>query len=285
MGKPFVVRPPKGAPNVLLVLLDQVSYSDPSTFGGQIKFPTLDRLAREGLTYTNFHVNSLCSPSRTALLTGRNQHQNSQAAVVDGATSYPGDTGMRPRSVATIAEILRNWGYCTSMFGKSHETPPWEVSVSGPFDRWPARQGFEKFYGFIGGEKSLFRPYLVDGTTFLGMPRDPNYHFSVDMTDEAIGWIQATRAMTPDRPFFMYYAAAGAHPPHTPPKEWLDVYKGQFNQGWDKMREEILERQIKLGIVKPGTKMAANPNAIVPGYLLGAPTIPAPTTDTRRRSA
>lgn len=260
--KSFVVRPPKGAPNVLLVLLDQVSYSDPSTFGGQIKFPTLDRLAKEGLTYTNFHVNSLCSPSRTALLTGRNQHQNSQAAVVDGATSYPGDTGMRPRSVATIAEILRNWGYCTSMFGKSHETPPWEVSVSGPFDRWPARQGFEKFYGFIGGEKSLFRPYLVDGTTFLGVPRDPNYHFSVDMTDKAIGWIQATRSLTPDRPFFMYYAAAGAHPPHTPPKEWLDVYKGQFNQGWDKMREEILERQLKMGIVKPGTKIAANPPEI-----------------------
>jgi Sulfatase len=150
--KPVTIRPPKGAPNILLILLDQTAYADPSTFGGPINFPTMDRLAKEGLTYTNFHVNSLCSPSRTALLTGRNQHQNSQAAVVDGATSYPGDTGMRPKSVAPIAEILRQWGFCTSMFGKSHETPPWETSMSGPFDRWPARQGFEKFYGFIGGE-------------------------------------------------------------------------------------------------------------------------------------
>jgi len=185
--KPVSIRPPKGAPNILVILQDQTSYADPSTFGGPINFPTMDRLAKEGLTYTNFHVNSLCSPSRTALLTGRNQHQNSQAAVVDGATSYPGDTGMRPKSVAPIAEILRQWGYCTSMFGKSHETPPWETSMSGPFDRWPARQGFEKFYGFIGGEKNLFRPYLVDGTTELGVPRDPNYHFNVDITDKAIG--------------------------------------------------------------------------------------------------
>lgn len=255
----FKVRPPKGAPNVVIVLLDQTAYADPSTFGGPIKFPTLDRLAKEGLTYMNFHVNSLCSPSRTALLTGRNQHQNSQAAVVDGATSFPGDTGMRPRSVATIAEILRNWGYCTSMFGKSHETPPWETSVAGPFDHWPARQGFEKFYGFIGGEKSLFSPYLVDGTTELGVPKDPNYHFSVDITDKAMAWIRATRSLAPDRPFFMYYAAGGSHPPHTPPKEWLDKYNGQFDQGWDKIREEILERQIKMGLMKPGTKLAANP--------------------------
>ena len=260
--KPFVVRPPQGAPNVVIVLLDQTAYADPSTFGGPINFPTLDRLAREGLTYTNFHVNSLCSPSRSALLTGRNQHQNSMAAVVDAATSYPGDTGMRPKSVATIAEILRQWGYNTAMFGKSHETPPWETSVSGPFDRWPARQGFEKFYGFLGGEKSLFRPYLVDGTTELGVPRDPNYHFNVDITDKAIAWVRATRAFTPDRPFFMYYASGGAHPPHTPPKAWLDKYKGQFNQGWDKLREEILARQLTMGLMKPGTKLAENPPEI-----------------------
>lgn len=259
---PFKVRPPEGAPNVLLVLLDQTSYADPSTFGGPIKFPTLDKLAEEGLTYSNFHVNSLCSPSRTALLTGRNQHQNSQAAVVDAATSYPGDTGVRPKTVAPLAEILRQWGYCTSMFGKSHETPPWETSIAGPFDHWPARQGFEKFYGFIGGEKNLFAPYLVDGTTELGVPREPGYHFNVDMTDRAIAWIRATRSLAPDRPFFMYYASGGAHPPHTPPKEWLDVYKGKFNQGWDKLREEILDRQIKKGLMKPGTKIAPNPPEI-----------------------
>jgi arylsulfatase A-like enzyme len=268
--KPVQIRPPKDAPNILLILLDQTAYADPSTFGGAINFPTLDRLAREGLTYTNFHVNSLCSPSRTALLTGRNQHQNSQAAVVDGATSYPGDTGMRPKSVAPIAEILRQWGYCTSMFGKSHETPPWESSMSGPFDRWPARQGFEKFYGFIGGEKSLFRPYLVDGTTELGVPRDPNYHFNVDITDKAIAWIRGTRSLTPDRPFFMYYASGGSHPPHTPPKEWLDVYKGRFDLGWDKLREEILARQIEKGLMPSGTKIAENPPAIAKWDTLSA---------------
>jgi arylsulfatase len=258
----FKVRPPAGAPNVVVVLLDQVSFADPSTFGGPISFPTMDRLAKGGLTYTNFHVNSLCSPSRTALLTGRNQHQNSQAAVVDGATSFPGDTGMRPKRVAPLAEILRQWGYCTAMFGKSHETPPWETSVSGPFDRWPARQGFEKFYGFIAGENSLFHPNLVDGTTLLGVPKDPNYHFSVDLTDKAIAWVKGTRSLTPDRPFFVYYAAGGAHPPHTPPKEWLDKYKGKFDEGWDVMREKILERQIKAGLMPAGTKMAEHPKEI-----------------------
>ena len=156
--EPFKVRPPEGAPNILLILLDQVSYADPSTFGGPISFPTLDRLAKEGLTYTNFHVNSLCSPSRTALLTGRNPHQNSQASVVDSAIpGHPGDTGMRPKSVAPIAEILRQWGYCTAMFGEEvTRRRHGKRSASGPFERWPARQGFEKFYGFIGGEKSLF---------------------------------------------------------------------------------------------------------------------------------
>jgi arylsulfatase len=262
--KPFIVRPPKGTPNVLIVLQDQTSYSDPSTFGGPIKFSTMDRLAKNGLTYMNFHVNSLCSPSRSALLTGRNQHQCSMAAVVDGATSYPGDTAMRPKSVNTIAEILRQWGYCTAMFGKSHETPPWETSVAGPFDRWPARQGFEKFYGFIGGEKSLFAPYLVDGTTELGVPRDPDYHFSTDITNKAISWIRATRSLTPDRPFMMYYAAGGAHPPHTPPKEWLDKYNGKFDQGWDKLREETLARQIKMGLMPADTQLAKNPPEIAP---------------------
>jgi arylsulfatase len=171
---------------------------------------------------------------------------------------------MRPKSVNTIAEILRQWGYCTAMFGKSHETPPWETSVAGPFDRWPARQGFEKFYGFIGGEKSLFAPYLVDGTTELGVPRDPDYHFSTDITNKAISWIRATRSLTPDRPFMMYYAAGGAHPPHTPPKEWLDKYNGKFDQGWDKLREETLARQIKMGLMPADTQLAKNPPEIAP---------------------
>ena len=259
-----VVTPPKGAPNVVIVLLDQLAYADPDTFGGQIRMPTLNRMAEEGLTYTNFHVNSLCSPTRMSLLTGRNQHQCGVGAVVDTGTAYPGDTGSRPDSCATIGEILRRWGYVTSYFGKCHEVPPVEYNVSGPFDHWPARTGFDKFYGYIAGEMSSFNPNLVDGITLLGTPQDPNYHFNTDMTDKAIGWVQATRSLTPDRPFLMYYSQSGGHPPHTPPTDWLanDLYKGKFDQGWDKLREEILERQIRLGIVPPDTKLAENPEYI-----------------------
>ena len=238
-----------------------MGYADPATFGGQIRTPTLDRLAKAGLTYTNFHVNSLCSPSRISLLTGRNSHQAGISAVVDGATSYPGDNGTRPPTVATIGEILKQHGYLTAYFGKSHEVPPWEVSVSGPFDRWPARTGFDTFYGYIGGEQSSLNPQLIDGTTRLPIPRDPNYHFNTDMTDKAIAWVQATRSLTPDRPFLMYYASSGGHPPHTPPKAWLErgLYKGEFNQGWDQMREDILARQKQMGIVPANTKLAENP--------------------------
>ena len=184
------VTPPEGAPNVVIVLLDQLAYADPDTFGGSIRMPTLNRMAEEGLTYTNFHVNSLCSPTRMSLLTGRNQHQCSVGAVVDASTAFPGDTGSRPDSCATIGEILRRWGYVTSYFGKCHEVPPVEYNVSGPFDHWPARTGFDKFYGYIAGEMSSFNPNLVDGTTLLGTPQDPNYHFNTDMTDKAIGWVQ-----------------------------------------------------------------------------------------------
>lgn len=260
----FEVKPPKGAPNVVIVLLDQLAYADPATFGGQIRMPTLDALAKDGLTYTNFHVNSLCSPSRISLLTGRNSHQASTSAVVDASTSYPGDTGARPDSVATIGEILRRWGYVTSYFGKSHEVPPYEYNVSGPFDHWPARTGFDKFYGYIAGEMTSLNPNLVDGTTRLPTPRDPYYHFNTDMTDKAIAWVQATRSLTPDRPFLMYYASSGGHPPHTPPKSWIEkgLYKGEFDQGWDVMREQILERQKKMGIVPPNTKLAENPEYI-----------------------
>jgi arylsulfatase A-like enzyme len=260
--KRFEVKPPKGAPNVIIVLMDQLSYADPTTFGGPIRMPTLDRLAKDGLTYTNFHVNALCSPTRISLLTGRNQHQASISAVVDASTSYPGDTGARPDSVATIGEILRSWGYVTAFFGKSHEVPPYEYNVSGPFNHWPARTGFDKFFGYIAGEQSSLAPNLVDGTTRIGTPHgDPNYHFNTDMTNQAIAWVQATRSLTPDRPFLMYYSSSGGHPPHTPPKDWLEkgLYKGEFGQGWDVLREQILTRQKKLGIVAPNTKLAQNP--------------------------
>lgn len=264
----FEVKAPKGAPNVVIVLMDQLSYADPDVMGGPIHMPTLQQLAKQGLTFTNFHVNALCSPTRISLLTGRNQHLASISAVVDGSTSYPGDTGARPPSVATIGEIMRNWGYVTSYFGKSHEVPPYEYNVSGPFDHWPARTGFDKFFGYIAGEQSSLFPNLVDGTTRLPTPHgDPNYHFNTDMTDRAIAWVKATRSLTPDRPFLMYYSSSGGHPPHTPPKDWLDkgLYKGQFDTGWDALREQTLARQIKLGVVAPNTKLAENP-AYIPKW-------------------
>ena len=222
------------------------------------------RLAANGLTYTNFHVNALCSPTRMSLLTGRNQHQCSAATVVDTSTGYPGDTGVRPDSCATIGEIVHRWGYVTSYFGKCHEVPPYEVSVSGPFDRWPARSGFDKFYGCLAGEQSSLHPNLIDGVTHIGTPKDPEYHFNIDMTDQAIAWVRATRSLTPDRPFLMYYSSSTGHPPHTPPKSWLEkgLCHGGFDQGWDVMREQILQRQKEMGIVPPDTKLAANPDYI-----------------------
>ena len=260
----FEVKPPPGAPNVVIVLMDQLSYADPELFGGQIRMPVLDRLAANGLTYTNFHVNALCSPSRMSLLTGRNSHQCSTSNVVDASTGYPGDTGVRPDSCATVGEILRRWGYVTAYFGKCHEVPPYEVSVSGPFDRWPAHSGWDKFYGYLAGEQSSLHPNLIDGVTHIGTPKDPNYHFNIDMTDQAIAWVRATRSLTPDRPFLMYYSQSAGHPPHTPPKSWLEkgLYKGEFDQGWDVLREQILERQKQRGIVKPATRLAENPDYI-----------------------
>ena len=262
--KRFQVRPPKGAPNVVIVLMDQAGYSDPSTLGGAINTPTMDMLAKDGVTFTDFHVNPLCSPSRVALLTGRNSHQNSMAGVTGTNTSYPGDTGIRPPTISTIGTILQNWGYVTSYFGKNNEVPDNEVNVSGPYDRWPTRSGFDKFYGYIAGEQSSFSPSLIDGTTFIGTPRDPNYHFNKDITDKAIQWVQTTHSLTPDRPFLIYYASSASHPPHTPPKDWMarDPYKGKFDEGWDVLREKILERQIKMGIMPAGTKLAENPESV-----------------------
>ena len=260
----FEVKPPKGAPNVLIVLMDQSCYADPTGMGGPINTPTFDRLAKNGLKYVNFHVNPLCSPTRTALLTGRTQHQCSMAGVAGTANAYPCDSSIRPQTISSIGKILQSWGYCTSYFGKCNETPEYMVNVSGPFDLWPTQTGFDKFYGYIAGEQSLFHPSLIDGTTFIGIPKDPEYHFNTDLTNKAVDWIKATRSLTPDRPFMMYYAQSASHPPHTPPPSWLkkDLYKGKFDQGWDAVREEILERQIKMGIVPPRTKLAANPESV-----------------------
>lgn len=258
----FSVQAPPGAPNVVIVLIDDMGFGQPSAFGGPCRMPTLDRLASTGLKYNRFHTTSLCSPTRMALLTGRNHHVNNAGAVMELATAFPGNTGVRPNSVSPLAEILRLNGYSTAAFGKYHETAPWEVSVSGPFDRWPTRSGFDKFYGFIGGETNQWSPAVFDGVTRVELPRDPAYHFTTDMTNQAIAWVRFQQTMTPDKPFFIYFATGATHAPHHVPKEWIAKYRGQFDDGWDVLRERTLKRQIELGVVPASTKLTPRPAEI-----------------------
>jgi arylsulfatase len=258
----FEVKAPAGAPNVVIILIDDLGFGAPSTFGGPIPTPTLDRLAQGGLRYHNFHTTALCSPTRAALKSGRNHHTANMGFITEMATALPGATGEIPNAVAPVAEMLRLNGYSTGAFGKWHETAVWETSVSGPFDRWPTRQGFDKFYGFIGGETNQWAPYLYDGVTQVDLPEDPTYHFLPDMTDEAVAWIEYQKAITPEKPFFVYFAPGATHAPHHVPKEWIARWKGKFDQGWDKLREETLARQIEAGVVPKGTKLAPKPAAI-----------------------
>jgi arylsulfatase A-like enzyme len=258
----FDVKAPAGAPNVVIVLIDDLGFGAPSTFGGPIATPTLDKLAQDGLRYNNFHTTALCSPTRAALKAGRNHHTVNMGFITEMATSLPGATGQIPNSTAPLAEMLRLNGYSTAAFGKWHETAAWEASVSGPFDRWPTHQGFDKFYGFIGGETNQWAPYLYDGVTQVELPNDPNYHFMADMTDKAVAWVKYQKALTPDKPSFVYFAPGATHAPHHVPKEWIAKWKGKFDQGWDRLREETLARQIKMGIVPPGTRLAPKPSAI-----------------------
>ena len=258
----FEVKAPAGAPNVLIVLIDDMGFGQPSVFGGPLHMPTGDRLAQGGLRYNQFHTTAVCSPTRAALLTGRNHHMNNTASIMETATAYPGNTGQRPLSVAPLAAMLRYNGYTTAHFGKNHETAAWEVSPSGPTDRWPTRNGFDKFYGFFGGETNQWAPAVYDGMVRVEVPKDPDYHFTTDMTNQAIRWVQAVKSLTPDKPFFVYFAPGATHAPHHVPKEWIAKYTGKFDQGWDKLREETLARQIRLGVVPPGTKLAPKPAAI-----------------------
>lgn len=258
----FEVKAPAGAPNVLIVLIDDMGFGQSSAFGGPIRMPTVERLADNGLRFNQFHTTALCSPTRSALLSGRNHHMNNTGSVMETATAFPGNTGQRPESIAPLAMTLRYNGYATAQFGKNHETAAWEVSPSGPTDRWPTRNGFDKFYGFMGGETNQWAPTVYDGMTQVQIPHDPNYHFMTDMTNQAIKWVKTVKSLTPDKPFFVYFAPGATHAPHHVPKEWIAKYHGKFDQGWDKLREEILARQIKLGVVPGGTKLAPKPEAI-----------------------
>ena len=246
------LRPPAGAPNVLIVLLDDVGFGASSAFGGPCATPTAERLAANGLTYNRFHTTALCSPTRQALLTGRNHHSVGMGGITEIATSAPGYNSIRPNTAAPLAETLKLNGYSTAQFGKCHEVPVWETSPLGPFDSWPTGGGgFEHFYGFIGGETNQYAPAIYDGTTPIEPDRTPEegYHFTEDMTDRAVDWIRGQKALMPDKPFFVYFAPGATHAPHHVLPEWSDKYKGRFDDGWDALRERTLARQKELGIV------------------------------------
>ncbi len=259
---PFKIEAPADAPNVVIVLIDDLGFGAVSTFGGPIATPTLDQLAENGLRYNNFHTTALCSPTRAALKSGRNHHTVNMGFITEMATGFPGNTAQIPNATAPLAEMLRLNGYSTAAFGKWHETAAWETSVSGPYDRWPTRQGFDKFYGFLGGETNQWAPYIYDGVTPVRLPEDPNYHFMTDMTNQAVAWIKFQKALTPDKPFFVYFAPGATHAPHHVPREWISKWQGKFDQGWDRLREETLARQITQGVVPPDTQLAAKPEAL-----------------------
>src|SRR2546426_7423830 len=258
----FEVKAPAKAPNVVIVLLDDVGFAASSAFGGPINMPTLDKLAAGGLRYNRFHTTALCSPTRTALLTGRNHHVNNAGAIMELATAFPGHSGLRAQSGAPLAEMLRLTASSPAAFGKYHETPPWEVSVSGPLDRWPTHSGFDKFYGFIGGETNQWAPAIFDGTIRVEPPHEPNYHFTVDMTNQAIAWMQAQHALTPDKPFFVYFATGALHAPHHVPKDYIDRYKGKFDQGWDALRDQVFARQNEMCVTPASAQLTKRPKEI-----------------------
>ncbi|WP_115461575.1 arylsulfatase [Winogradskyella aurantiaca] len=260
----FDVSAPEGAPNVLVVMLDDVGYAHSSTFGGPVNMPAAEMVARNGLKYTHFSVNPMCSPSRAALMTGRNAHTAHQGAVSEVATSYPGYDGKRPKSVALLAEMLQMNGYATAYIGKNHETPAWTVSASGPFDYWPTQNGFDKFYGFIGDEQNQWYPAIFDGTTAVDIDyEDPNFHLQEDFAREAAEWIQSQKSLNPAKPFFMYFSTGTAHAPHQVPQEYIDKYKGKFKNGWDELRKTTLKNQKELGIVDRNTVLAKKEPYIV----------------------
>ncbi|MES2148978.1 MAG: arylsulfatase [Pseudomonadota bacterium] len=261
---PQPVKAAKGAPNVVLILLDDVGFGQPGTFGGPVPTPALDQLAARGLRYNRFHTVGVCSPTRAALLTGRNHHQVAAGTVSELSTGYPGYNSVWPRSAASVARVLEENGYATAAWGKWHNTPDWETSPLGPFTRWPTGLGFQYWYGFHGGETSAWEPQLFRNQ----IPVEPaksaaqGYHLTTDLVDDAIGWIDRKQSIAPDKPYFIYFAPGAAHAPLHAPKEWIAKFKGQFDQGWDMVREQTLARQKQLGLVPANTKLTARPDVI-----------------------
>jgi arylsulfatase A-like enzyme len=258
------LRPPEGAPNVLIVLLDDVGFGASSAFGGPCQTPTAERLAGDGLKYNRFHTTALCSPTRQAMLTGRNHHAVGMGGITEIATSAPGYNSIRPNTAAPLAETLRLNGYSTAQFGKCHEVPVWETSPMGPFSQWPTGSGFEHFYGFIGGETNQWAPAIYRDTVPVEPERtaEEGYHFGEDMTDRAIEWVRQQKSLMPDKPFFIYYAPGATHAPHHVDAEWSEKYRGKFDQGWDNVRKETLARQKELGVIPPDAELTARPAEI-----------------------
>jgi arylsulfatase A-like enzyme len=262
------LRPPAGAPNVLVVLLDDVGFGASSAFGGPCNTPTFEKLAAGGLRYNRFHTCALCAPTRQALMTGRNHHSVGMGNITETATAAPGQNSLRANTKAPVAMTLKLNGYSTAMFGKCHEVPVWENNPMGPFEHWPSGGGgFEYFYGFIGGENNQWDPALFEGTTAVEPPATPEegYHLTEDLADHAVAWIHTQKALMPDKPFFIYFSPGATHAPHHVPKEWADKYKGKFSQGWDRLREETLARQKALGVVPPDCELTAR-HAEIPAW-------------------
>src|SRR5262245_3480971 len=252
---PQPIQAPKGAPNILLILLDDAGFGQFSTFGGGVPSPTMDRLAKEGIRYNCFHTTALCSPTRAALITGRNHHSTSFAGITEIATGYDGYCCILPKDCGTVGEVLRQNGYATAWIGKNHNTPTWETSAAGPFDRWPSGNGFDYFYGFNAGDMSHYHPVLYEDHTLVPASTDPDYYLTTDLADKAITWVRKVKSIAPNKPYFLYVATGATHAPHHVPKAWIAKFKGKFDMGWDAYREETLARQKKLGVVPKDTQL------------------------------
>jgi len=259
---PAVSHLPKDAPNILIILTDDSGPGLPATLGGEVRTPTLDRIVKQGIAYNRFHTTAMCSPTRAALLTGRNHHRIGAGQIAELANDWDGYSGTQPKTSAMVAEVLKNYGYHTGAWGKWHNTPAEQTTAAGPFDYWPAGYGFEYFYGFLGGEASQYEPNMARNTTYVH-PNTPKggkpYHMTEDLADDAIGWLQQHRAFSPDRPFFMYWASGAIHGPHQVAREWADKYKGKFDDGWDKYRERTFRRAKEKGWIPADAQLTPRP--------------------------
>ena len=250
-------RLPADAPNILVVLIDDVGFGVSEVFGGEVKTPALKKLAAEGIRYNSFHTTAICSPTRASLLTGRNHTRVGSGTIAERAVAFDGFTGVMPRTAATVAEVLHHYGYQTSAFGKWHNTPATETTSMGPFDRWPTGYGFDHFWGFLAGETSQWEPRLTHNTVHVEPPEEEGFHLTEGMADQALKWLDEHQSFSPDKPFFMYWAPGAVHGPHHVAKEWADKYKGKFDDGWDAYRDRVYQRQLKMGVIPEGTKLTA----------------------------